>query len=453
MADLNPLRDRMDEITVEMVRMLKERADLAREISEAKRASGMGVVDEAREDDLRVKVASVSGRIGLDALASSRFLNFLLNESLRVQRDGRQTHLSVFRRAKSLEGEGRKMIHMEVGEPDFAPPGEAGDALCRASGKGLVRYGQAGGMPALRDALAARASRASGAEVSRENVLVAPGARFSVFSAVMTLLGPGDEVIVIEPAWPAYRDCAMYAGAKVRTVATTLEGGWEPSADRIRGMVNPNTRMIVLNYPNNPTGKILPGALQDEIVGIARENGLYVLSDEIYSDYAYADWKSVLAYGYDRSIVAQSFSKSHAMTGFRIGCAIASEDIVGRMEGLAALCLTSVAEPIQYAALRALEADTSGNTATVRRRLDALEARAGEMGLEFARPEGAMYLFAGVGRDGARLADGLLDRGLAVAPGEGFGNYRNFIRISACQDENVLMQGMDILNGMLGDAG
>ena len=210
--------------------------------------------------------------------------------------------------------------------------------------------------------------------------------------------------------------------------------------------------MIVLNYPNNPTGKILPEKLQDDIVNLAKKNELYILSDEIYSQYAKTSWKSILKYNYNKSIVTQSFSKSHAMTGFRIGYAIANEEIVEKMAKLEALCLTNVSEPIQYIAMRALEADTSNNTNTVQNRLDVLTQKAKEMGWEFMVPDGAMYLFAQVnkeGFDGVQFANSTLEKGLAVAPGEGFGNYRNFIRISACQDEKILMEGMNILSDIM----
>lgn len=442
----------MDEITIEMVKMLKTRMDVAKEIGRVKKSLGKGVTDETREEALREKVISVSGSLGLDDTMASKFLNFLLTESIKAQSGNTQSHLSVFRRAKSLEGEGKKIIHMEVGEPDFAPPRIVDEALGQVYERGFFKYGQVHGMPSFRQALASYISKKFNTNATPENILVSPGARFSVFSAITTLLDPGDEMIVIEPAWPAYKDCALHAGIKVRTVSTTLEDRWEPSCDKIQDMISHSTKMIVLNYPNNPTGKILPEKIQDEIMSIAKDNSLYVLSDEIYSDYAYVDWKSVLSYNYEKSIITQSFSKSHAMTGFRVGYAVAPGQIIDRMAKISALCLTNVSEPVQYAAMRALEADTADNTSTIKGRLGVLVKKAREMGLDFINPDGAMYLYAKInqeGFDGTLLANTLLDRGLAIAPGEGFGNYRNFIRISACQDENILMQGMDILSSGL----
>ena len=442
----------MDEVTLEMIKLLKKRTDVAREIGKVKQNIGKGVTDEAREGSLRSKVVTLCNEIGLEEALATKFLNFLLNESVKVQSTNKQTHLSIFLKAKNLEQEGKSIIHMEVGEPDFMPPAMVKGALVDAFDKGFVKYGQAKGIPQFRKALAVFASKKFGGNLNEENIIVSPGARFSIFLAITTLLNPGDEIIVIEPAWPAYRDCAENAGVKVHSIKTTLENNWEPTTQQIKNAINENTKMIVLNYPNNPTGKILPISLQDEIVNIAKENELYILSDEIYSDYAYHDWKSILSYDYEKSIVAQSFSKSHAMTGFRIGYAMASQEIIDKMVKLQALCLTNVSEPVQYTAMQALEADISENSRIVKSRLDALSSKAKEMGLDFQGPDGAMYVFTQVNKenfDGVEFANNLLEDGLAVAPGEGFGDYKKFIRISACRDEKTLMDGMNILDGVL----
>jgi len=452
MSDINDLRNKMDEVTLEMIKLLKTRIDIAKEIGEVKKNMGKGVTDEVREDNLRGKVISLSKNIKLDESIATKYLNFLLNESVKVQSFNKQTHLSIFLKAKSLEQQGKKIIHMEVGEPDFLPPPIVKKALEEVFDKGFLKYGQVRGMPIFRDALAKYISSKFNTNVSQDNIIVSPGARFSIFTAISTLLNPGDEMIVIEPAWPAYKECALNSGIKVRTINTTLEDKWEPSLEQIENIINSNTKMIVLNYPNNPTGKILPEKLQDDIIDLARKNSLYVLSDEIYSQYAKGSWKSILSYNYEKSIVTQSFSKSHAMTGFRIGYGIADTKIIEKMAKLEALCLTNVSEPIQYIAMKALEADTSNNSNTVQNRLDVLVEKAKQMGLDFVVPDGAMYLFARVnkdGFDGIQFANSTLEKGLAVAPGEGFGNYKNFIRISACQDEKILIDGMNILNNIM----
>jgi len=408
----------------------------------------MTVTDEEREDALRKQVTNLCKEIDLDQSTALKFLNLLLNESVKVQSDGKQTHLSVFLKAKALEEEGKKIIHLEVGEPDFKPPKEVKTALAEVYDKGYGKYGSPKGIMELRNALAFETP--DEIDPNLDNIMVCPGARFAVYLAITTLLNPGDEIIVIEPAWPAYKDCALNAGIKVRTIKTTLETKWEPSIEQINNAINENTKMIVLNYPNNPTGKMISEDL-DSIMQTAKEHDLYVLSDEIYSDYTFKGLIDMEMEDYKKSIITKSFSKSYAMTGYRIGYVIAEPSIIEKMSKLQALSLTNVSEPIQYVALQALEADVSGNTEIINSRLEALIKIAKDIGLEFVEPDGAMYLFAKTkykNFDATKFSEKLLKHGVAIAPGEGFGDYKEFFRITAI-DETRLKEGMIILDTVL----
>ena len=450
MSDIEEHRKKIEEITLEMIKLLKTRTDIAKQIGDAKANLGMTVTDEEREDALRTQVAKLCKEIDLDQSTASKFLNLLLNESVKVQSDGKQTHLSVFLKAKALEEEGKKIIHLEVGEPDFKPPKEVKTALAEVYDKGYGKYGPAKGITELRKQIVV--SAVSG-DVQVENIMICPGARFAVYLAITTLLNPGDEIIVIEPAWPAYKDCALNAGIKVRTIKTALETKWEPSIEQINNAINENTKMIILNYPNNPTGKTIPQKLLDNIIQTAKEHDLYVLSDEIYDMMQDPDsWlESVVQYNYEKSIITKSFSKSYAMTGYRIGFAIAEPSIIEKMSKLQALSLTNVSEPIQYVALQALGFDTSENVDIISSRLQALVKIAKDIGLEFIEPNGSMYLFAKTKYkdfDATKFSEKLLERGVAIAPGEGFGDYKEFFRITAI-DETKLKEGMIILDAIL----
>jgi aspartate aminotransferase len=451
MSDIEEHRKKIEEITLEMIKLLKTRTNIAKQIGDAKASLGMTVTDEEREDALRNQVTKLCKEIDLDQSTALKFLNFLFNESVKVQSDNKQTHLSVFLKAKALEEEGKKIIHLEVGEPDFQPPKEVKTALEEVYDKGYGKYGSPKGITELRKALASWVSEyESETQYTEENILVCPGARFAVYLAITTLLNPGDEIIVIEPAWPAYKDCALNAGIKVRTIKTTLETKWEPSIEQINNAINENTKMIVLNYPNNPTGKILPKELLASIIRTAKEHDLYVLSDEIYEKYSNDDWRSVSIYDYEKSIITMSFSKSHAMTGFRIGYAIAEPSIIEKMSKLQELSLTNVSEPIQYIALKALAADPDF-TSIIKSRLKALVQSAKDIGLEFIEPDGAMYLFAKTKHknfDATKFSEKLLEQGVAIAPGEGFGDYKEFFRMTAI-DETRLKEGMTILDTVL----
>ena len=444
-AHMKELRRRMDEITVSMMRLLRERIDTSTRIGELKRLHNMPIIDESREDEIRKIAMETADREGIAQDVAARFLNRLLNKSAMLQAGDSPTHLAIFARAKAMEQEGRSIIHMEVGEPDFEPPQAAGRALLEGFRAGHTKYGLPAGDARLRDALAEDIRRRYGAASSKEGIMVTPGARFAVFAGITTLLYPGDEIIIIEPAWPAYREAAIYHGVKPRIIHTTLENGWEPSMEELERSVTSQTKMIVLSYPSNPTGKILPRRLLDDIMDFAARRDLYVLSDEIYRDYTMrGSHRSVLEYSYPKSVITQSFSKSHALMGFRIGYAAAAPDIIQRMTAASALCLTGVAGVIQYAALKSLQYDTGPNVEAMRERLGIISKAARRAGLEFVEPDGAMYVFARVpGVDGMEVVERGLERGLALAPGSGFGHYPEFVRISAGTGQ--VESGMNIL--------
>jgi aspartate aminotransferase len=449
--DLESLRHQVRDITTHIMRNVHQRMELAKQIGEIKNRLGIDVKDEKVEHDIRTMVLSLADEMGMGRAFALQLLNILLAESEQVQAQKRQkscqkqTHLGIFMKAKQLEASGKKIIHMEVGEPDYLPPAAVGDSLAESFRLRQYHYTDTRGVPKLRDAIAKREG------TSEDRVVVTPGGRFAVFSAITSLLKAGQELIVIEPAWPAYKECADFIGARTKVLRTTLEGRWTPDIRQLEEMITPSTKMIALNYPNNPTGKVLDGKTMERIVSIAKDNGLYLLSDEVYADYAFRKFTSIHEYGYGRSILVSSFSKRYAMTGFRVGYAVASKDIIAKMSKVQAVVITSVAEPMQHAALAALGGDPSENVRTMKKRLIFVCRKLKEMSLRFVEPDGAMYVYPQLPRgEDFTLVERLLEKGVAIAPGSGFGDdYRRFVRISACQPEKTLEKGLDVMASVI----
>ena len=258
--DLDILRDKVRGLTIQIMRAVHERIEFARKIGEIKSRLGIDIKDEKVENDIRMRVMLLAEEIGMSTEFALELLNVLLAESEHVQAQKseqktveKQTHLSIFSKARQLEVSGKKIIHMEVGEPDYSAPARVGAALADSFKMKYYHYTDTQGIAKLRDAIASK----EGGGISKDQVIVTPGGRFAVFSAITSLLRAGQELIVIEPAWPAYKECADFVGAKTKILRTTLENKWVPDIKQLEGIINSSTKMIVLNYPNNPTGKVL----------------------------------------------------------------------------------------------------------------------------------------------------------------------------------------------------
>lgn len=456
--ELSNLRAEILDITLDIITKAHKRMKLSEQIGTIKGNLNIEIEDERVEQEVRRSVIELSHTLGVDPAFSGRLLNMLLMESIRLQQMQHKkignnpmvtTHLSVFMKAKEMESLGKKIIHLEVGEPDYSPPRQIRNALIESYNKKRYHYTDPRGLLKLRQAIAKKV----GHGIGQDEVIVTTGGRFALFSAILSILRPGEEVISIEPSWPAYREFVDFAGGKVKTLGTTLENNWTPDTSQLEEMIDRHTKIIVLNYPNNPTGKILEGKDMTRIVSLAQDNGLYVISDEVYSEYAFKGFTSLTHFEYDKSIVVSSFSKSCAMTGFRVGYGIADKEIISKMARIQAIALTSVAEPMQYAALSAIDYDPARNVKLIKERLDLISEKLTGMSLDFVSPDGAMYVFPrikGLIQNDITLVNKLLDLGVAVAPGSGFGqDYTQFIRISACQPKKLLARGLDAINSVL----
>ncbi|MBI2126592.1 MAG: aminotransferase class I/II-fold pyridoxal phosphate-dependent enzyme [Thaumarchaeota archaeon] len=457
-VDLEDLRKEIRGITLEIFDLIAKRVKLGEEIGRVKSSLGLPLVNSAIETELRRVVRQHCAKKGIDEKFGMRVLTMLLQETIaREVRSAAKESISaskMFARVKELERAGKEIIHLEVGEPDFTPPQQVLDETKRAMYGGFTRYTLSSGIPELRAKIASHLSKRWDVKTPEKRVVCTAGARFGIFAAMSAILSSGGEVINVDPNWPAYGETAEFLGARVRTINTTLEDGWAPSIEEIENSITDSTQMLILSYPNNPTGKVLSVKTLGKIVELAEKNNIVILSDEVYSEYSFVSYKSILEFEIPNSIVVSSLSKTYSMTGFRIGYAVASEDVIARMANIQELAMLSLPHFIQVGAVKAFDDEdyVRRNVAAMKERIDVASRLLTELPLRFRKPDGGLYIFAR-GKDekfnGNRFAMDLLEKGVAVTPGSGFGNYPNFFRISLNKPTKELSQGIRRIGDLL----
>jgi aspartate aminotransferase len=358
--------------------------------------------------------------------------------------------LSVFARAKELEAQGRSIIHLELGEPDFHPGQSVIDSATKALNDGKDRYCAVIGIPALRQELAVYLARTRNIQVSADNIVMAPGCKIALFLAMMALLEPGDEALYPDPGFPGYPSITQGLGAIPLPFTLSARNHFQPDPAEIAAKITPRTRMLITNSPGNPTGTVYTDSVQRELAELAVKHDLWVLSDEIYSRILYSgEFLSMLRYPGmpERTLIIDGFSKSFAMTGWRLGYTVAPPDVVPALTMMAINSYTCVAEFAQYAAIDALR-DRENNTERMvgefaRRRTQFVRDLNAVPGFHCRLPEGAFYAWVdvtGTGMSAESLCRILLeDAGVAAIPGAAFGPMgKDFIRFSfASSMENL----------------
>jgi aspartate aminotransferase len=463
--DINNLRKEIENVTAEIFNLVGKRFLLSREIAKAKMKMGLPVEDVDAERRLKEIISEKCKSYNIDLNFGLRLLNLLVEESKRIQESLAEktkekmrfsAPYEVFAKAKEMERKGKTLIHLEVGEPDFGPPESVKEAVKDAVERGYTHYTETAGIPQLREKIASTINENFKTDISPDQVIVTVGGRYAVFLAISSILFPGEEAIIFEPAWPAYKDCVKNVQAKPVRISGRLENGWEPDLDALLQNVNKSTKMIILNSPNNPTGKIISGDILERIVEIAKENDLFILSDEVYSDFAFKPFKSILKFSDCKYIYVNSFSKAFGMTGFRVGYAISDIETTKRMTKLQNLCLASVPEFIQYAALKALDCkeEVKGYAEKTRRRIELVCEALDGLPFSYYKPDGGFYVFPKLHNenfDAQTFVEKLLtEKDVCVTPGTAFGeNYRNFFRISACQPEETLLEATKRIGELL----
>src|SRR5882724_2017535 len=363
--------------------------------------------------------------------------------------------LAVYSRAKELERQGRSIIHLELGEPDFHPAAPVVDALRDAVAAGRDRYCSTRGVPALREAIADYLKRTRRLDVASEQVLVSPGCKMALSLAMMELIEPGDEVLFPDPSFPIYPSFARGLGAQAVSYGLEEKNKFQPDVDEIARKIAPRTTMLIFNSPNNPTGTVFSGAVLEKLVALAVKHNLWVIADEIYARILFGgEYKSIwsLPGMAERTVIIDGFSKSFAMTGWRLGYAVAAQHVIDAMDLLVLNTFTCAAEFTQVAAIEALRDTTEAVDAMVaeyRKRRDLFVTGLNRIpGFRCQAPEGAFYAWVNVedtGISAQDLASTLLEEaGVAAIAGAAFGTAgKNYLRFSLVSARNLLEEALE----------
>jgi aspartate/methionine/tyrosine aminotransferase len=381
--------------------------------------------------------------------------------SSRQSRLGTETAFETLAKAKKLEAQGKNIVHLEIGEPDFDSPSYVIDAAKEALDQGFTHYGPSAGQPELRSAIAIHQGEFNGYSISPENVIVTPGGKPVMFFSLLALIEEGDEVIYPNPGFPIYESMINYSGGTPIPMKLEETKDFNANIDDLRKLITNKTKMMIINSPNNPCGSVTTKDDLKQIAEIAIENDLIVLSDEIYKDMYYeGEHYSITKFNgmKERTIILDGFSKSYAMTGWRLGYGIFPDFLVEDITKLMTNSVSCTSVFSQMAAIAALEGSrefTINMMEKFKIRRDIIVNGLNSIeGVTCRTPLGAFYAFpniSGTGLSSSDFADiALNEYGVALLSGTAFGEYGDdYIRISFANSEENLLKAIDRLNDMI----
>ena len=383
-----------------------------------------------------------------------RATQYELRLAERMSRLGTETAFEVLDKARGLERQGRSVIHLEIGEPDFDTPNNIVESAVDALHKGWTHYGPSAGLPDLRQAIAEYVSRTRGVEVASKEVVVVPGGKPIIFFALLALADTGDEVIYPNPGFPIYESMIHYVGAQPVPIALREEREFGLDLDELASLISDRTKLIILNSPHNPTGGVLSKRDNLEIAELIGDRNIMVLSDEIYSRLIFeGEHHSIMSIpGFkERTILLDGFSKTYAMTGWRMGYGVMRADLAthfARLMTNSTSCTASFTQMAGIEALRGDQASVEHMREEFQRRRDEFVDGLNEIkGFSCRVPGGAFYVFPNITRTGWKskaLADALLDKaGVACLSGTSFGAYgEGFLRFSIANSMENLREAL-----------
>jgi aspartate aminotransferase len=373
----------------------------------------------------------------------------------RMARLGTETAFEVLVKAKALEAQGRDIIHLEIGEPDFDTPSNIIEAGCDALRKGFTHYGPSAGMIELREVIAQHVSETRRVNVMPDEVVVVPGGKPIIFFSILTLAEDGDEIIYPNPGFPIYESMINYVGAKAVPIRLREELEFRLDVDELAGLINDRTKLLILNSPQNPTGGVLTKEDIDAIARVIGDRNIMVLSDEIYSRLIFeGEHHSIMSIDgmKERTILLDGFSKTYAMTGWRMGYGVMRPDLathISRLVTNSNSCTASFTQVAGIEALRGSQDVVDAMRAKFEKRRDVMVAGLNKIkGFSCRVPHGAFYVFPNITKTGwpsKKLADALLeDAGVAALSGTAFGDFgEGYLRFSVANSIENIEKALD----------
>jgi aspartate aminotransferase len=369
---------------------------------------------------------------------------------------GTETAFEVLAKAKALEKQGKDVVHLEIGEPDFDTPKNVKEAAVKALSAGYTHYGPSAGIPELRETIASYISKTRGIKAEADEVVVTPGAKPIMFFSILALVNPGEEVLYPNPGFPIYESVANLVGAKAVPIPLKEENDFRLDPEYVKEKITKKTKMIILNSPENPTGGVLTREDLKFIADcIADRDDVFVLSDEIYSRIVYEGKHESIASlpgMKEKTILLDGFSKTYAMTGWRLGYGVMRKDLaqkVAQLQTNSNSCTCTFTQIAGVEALKGPQTEPERMDAEFKRRREVIVSGLNDIrGITCKKPRGAFYVFpniTGTGMDCRKLGDHLLyNAGVAVLPGTSFGKYgEGYLRLSFANSIENIKKALD----------
>jgi len=373
----------------------------------------------------------------------------------RMSRLGTETAFEVLAKAQQLEAQGKHIIHLEIGEPDFETPTNIVEAGRQALSEGFTSYNPSPGYDDLKDAIAKDISKSREISVKKENVIVTPGGKPIMFFIILAMIENGDEVLYPNPGFPIYESMIEFCGGKAVPMRLHKENSFNLDIEEVKGQISSKTKLMIINSPNNPCGSVIDKESLEALSELAKKNDITVLSDEIYSRFLYeGNHHSIASFPdmIDRTVILDGYSKTYAMTGWRIGYGVFPDDLVEPISRLVTNSVSCTASFTQRAAIEATDGPQEDSNRMVeefkKRRSIVVEGLNNIKGIKCAIPSGAFYAFPnveGTGMSSSDFANKVLEEaGVAVLAGESFGKYgTGHIRISFANSTENLVAAID----------